>query len=229
MRYLSGLKQVLTNDNSPVSYVNYCQNFFVRAGELPIVTQTGPPDDGNAATGVTRRHLFAAIGISVATAGCNGLQIGTGSSRSFDTPQSVVSVYLQHHPLATSMSPEEYSERARAWWHSRTRFFNGLEEAMSNPFGGEGDSESRTTEIIDINTSVRNLSTEQLLGLDPNVGVSGSIGDFADEETALVDALWRFESSGGAEYSSEVNDLLDNQIRYLTAIEDDEWQILTSI
>ena len=42
MRYLSGLKPVLTDDNRPVPYVNCRQNFFVRAGELPIVAQTAP-------------------------------------------------------------------------------------------------------------------------------------------------------------------------------------------
>lgn len=194
------------------------------------MTQTGSPDDGSPTPVLHRRGLLAATGTAVATAGCTGLPIGIGATQTFDTPESVVTTYLNHHPLATSMSPEEYADRARQWWHSRTQFFNGLGEDMTNPFGGEeDDSGGRTVEILEINTTVRNLSTEQLLGLDPNAGVSGSIGDFADEETALVDTLWQFESDTEVEYDADVSELLSNEIRYLTATEDDEWQILTSI
>jgi hypothetical protein len=158
------------------------------------------------------------------------LPIGIGATQTFDTPESVVTTYLNHHPLATSMSPEEYADRARRWWHSRTEFFDGLEDAMTNPFGGEEDgSGGRTVEILEISTTVRNLTTEQLLGLDPNVGVSGSIGDFADEETALVDTLWQFESDAEVAYEADVGELFNNETRYLTATEDDEWQILTSV
>lgn len=195
------------------------------------MTQAGSPDDGpTTTTEVHRRGFLVATGIAVATAGCNGSPLGIDASQTFDTPESVVTVYLEHHPLATSMSPEEYSERARQWWHSRSQFFKGLEEAMSNPFGGEAENaNTRTVEIIDSNTTARNLSTEQLLGLDPNVGVSGSIGDFADTETALVDTLWRFESDTDAEYEANFANQLENEVRYLTAIENDEWQILTSL
>lgn len=191
------------------------------------MTGTGPPDDRTAASNeTTRRGLLAATGFMMVTAGCSALPLG--GNKSFDTPEAVVTAYLEHHPLATSMSPEKYVERARDWWHSSSQFFNGLEEAVSSPFGGESDdSVSTSVEITAVNASVRNLTTEQLLGLDPNVEVSGSLGDFAKEETALVDAKYRFDR-GNNEESPEGTNFRENTIRYLTTVEDDEWQILTS-
>lgn len=147
-----------------------------------------------------------------------------GAGSGFDDPESVVEAYLNRFPPTVEVSTDEWVEEAQAWFHSQSTRLDEIDlEEIRAVF--QIPAEDLEPRIQEIGTPIRDLSAAQLRGAELTTPVAGSITDFADQPTAVVDVLIALTGEDAAAPGAG----FANEFRYLTATEDGEWQILTSV
>ena len=165
-----------------------------------------------------------------ATAGCLGSVPLLGNDGGIDTssPRAVVESYVET-VAASSGLPDSAEEMFHSTVVDNTRIGDGVDREPP------GDFESSLVEMQGPAVALRGLSESQLRSLSQSWRVlaqeftppDGFVSELAAGETALVDVRFTFKTTFEGESGTQTSEFT-RDIRVTTAVEDGDWQIVSS-
>ncbi|MFC7073580.1 hypothetical protein ACFQJ7_15740 [Halovenus rubra] len=168
----------------------------------------------------TRRRFIGGVATAGAifSSGCLGL-VGLGNDSSdFDSPESVVDMYIDLLPTLYG-DTDKWLKEAQPVFHPQSTFLDGDDDAFD---WFRRDNETTSVEETATNTVDKNLTESQIRSLDLTTGIQGPVQDLLSADTALVDASYSLKAT---EIESP-NDLADNEMRFFVATDEDQWKII---